>query len=190
MTCADGVLRWYCGTEKSGCYKSALSAESKKLSKKDSEGLVVETNSTIKPKPIRESTTKPTVTTKPKPAVTSEDIKAKVLSRIKKEKLVCLDMKLDENTITYDITYGFVVDKATSKVYGKLNEKKTTILGLEPEDMMVLDDLDIPIKSESESDGDSVTEKSEIQNDLQEDDDEGESVEESGSMELEEEDDE
>lgn len=115
------VERWYCGTEKSGCFKPSL-AESKKL-----------TNVTNEEKIKKKKTEKV--------SLSASEVKAKVLKP--KEPLQFRPLKLDNGkTVVFNKTYKYLLNKDTNEVYGKLT-KTQDVDALTKDDEAILESYDV-----------------------------------------------
>lgn len=115
----NGVERWYCGTEASGCYKI--------MTKK---GVVSEA------KKVDEMFKKE----KAKAEVDIVKVKTKVLDSITKPtKLEFQRTKVGEDHIFRNKETGFVINKTTNKVYGKFDKSKMTVVPLTEDDYETLE---------------------------------------------------
>jgi len=126
----NGKKSWYCGTEKSGCYKSAKGAAEKAEQKNQ----VLDNVNTSAPKK------------------SEVEIKSKVLDNSRRVKLRCKKMILNGKNIYFDPELLYVANEVTKQVYGKLSLDKKTIEDL-TEDINFLDKNDIPFEEKKKNSG-------------------------------------
>jgi len=140
----NGKKSWYCGTEKSGCYKSAKGAAEKAEQKSQTESKVTSKSSV--------------------PKKSEAEVKSKVLENSRRVKLGCKKIYVDGKTVYCDPELRYVACKETKKVYGKLSLDKKMIENLTPEDEEFLDKNGILFEqkeAEESSDSDDGSKKSE-----------------------------
>lgn len=138
----DGKMVWYCGTEKSGCYKSILGAlkRNEKTSDHDEED---EGNVSVKKAPKGKNLTDNKSTS---------DSKAKSLinSVVSSKKIMPRKMRIGDNVIYVDHESKVVFDRETQEAYGILG-KDNKIKSLDDKTIRWLEASDIKIRSGKES---------------------------------------
>lgn len=154
----DGETKWYCGTEKSGCYKSILGAIKRNEKTSDPED---DDEESPPPKKSKTPAVKPKVQTKAPVAKgknlasnkTSSDSKAKSLinSVTSTKALSVKKVKIGEKTIYVDHASRVVIDRSTEEAYGLLAKDNKTIKPLDDKTVRWLEASNIKVRSEKES---------------------------------------
>lgn len=154
----DGKLHWYCGTEKSGCYKCILGQMSRQTKS---------TPPKATPKAKKAPGKKPT-TLEGKKKLADENTKELIKKTIKRQKLTLKKRSVGGKSVYMDNQTRVLVDRATQEAYGKLAKDNETIKSLEDEDIRWLEASGISVRQKEES-SESEEESEEEEIELEED---------------------
>jgi hypothetical protein len=131
--------RWYCGTEKAGCYLSELNVKAKKDSEKEAIPANTKTASTKK------SSSVPKTNTDRK--LLSEN-KSKSLVQTVIKQLDILPKKVNGKTIHMEKVSRALIDPQTREFYGILDEDNQTILPLDAKTIKMIESSGHTIRQE------------------------------------------
>lgn len=157
----EGEIKWYCGTEKSGCYKSILGAIKRNEKISDPEDDEDEETSPP-PKAKGKAPAAKSKAPAKAPATkgknlasnkTSSDSKAKSLinSVTSTKALSAKKVKIGNKTIYVDHASRVVIDRDTEEAYGLLAKDNKTIKPLDDKTVRWLEASNIKVRSEKES---------------------------------------
>jgi len=148
----EGSVFWYCGTERSGCYKSILLAQKrqKKVAASKPKG-----KAPAKKAPAPKTTTKPKAK---KPTTnagrkTASDTKSKSLVHkvTKRQKLDIKKVKVGGKVLWVDSQSRVLFDRATQEAYGVLAKDNKTTEPLSEENIRWLEASGVAIRTEAET---------------------------------------
>jgi hypothetical protein len=157
----DGVERWYCGTEKSGCFKSIKSSV-----KRQAKVVPLKT-------PLVTNVNKPP-TLKDKKDFTDVKSRSLLNSVLQKKDLILRSIMVKNEKLWVDHSTRILFDKKTQEAYGILDKDNETILNLTDKEIRLLEASNTLIKKQIVKNEEIVVEnKEELDDDEELDDGEG-----------------
>lgn len=171
----DGIVRWYCGGEKSGCFAIENKAVAKKILTDDG----VTKTSTRK----QTASTRPTTNTerKERADLSSKSLLTKIMGSAKKINAVSIETP-SHGKIYYDKNTRVLFDNQTQEAYGILDKDNDTILPIDDDNLRWIEASnfsvrrDVPAKTEKPPE-EEVNDEIELDDEELEEDDEFEEEE-------------